>query len=189
MLSADARDDGHNARMRPISASERQLRQQLGARLAIALDFAGITQQELADQLQAQRPKRASRLTQGYIAQLITGQRNIAPELVRQAAKITKVPLTYLVNGTGWEAPPSSIRLGHRPKSSTPIPLDAQGISVIRLHGQAGYWLSAQTTKTLTDHLNRELDKTKQISANDDILVIVLRGARKKPKKQKTKTS
>ena len=149
------------------------------------MDYAGLTQQELADQLQAHRPKRASRLTQGFIAQLISGQRNIAPELVRQAAKITKVPLTYLLHGTDWEPPPSSIRLGHRPKRSVQIPLDAQGISFIRLHGQAGYWLSPLTTKTLTDQINKEIERAQQISSNDDILVIVLRGSKKK---QKTKT-
>ena len=160
--------------MRPLSLAERQLRQKQGARLAIALEFAGLTQRELAEQLQSQRPEGSSRLTQGFLAQIITGLRHASPELLRQASKATKVPLSYLTDGEGWEPPPSVIRVGQPPKKSLPVSLDAECISMVRVHGRAGYRLSGSAVKALADAINKDIDPSKQISHVDDVLVITL---------------
>ncbi len=170
--------------MRPLSLPERQLRQKQGARLAIALEFAGLTQRELAEQLQSQRPEGSSKLTQGFLAQIITGQRHASAELLSQASKATRVPLSYLTDGEGWEPPPSVLRVGQPPKKSLPVTLDSQCISMIRVHGRAGYRLSGSAVKALAEAINKDVDSSKQISNSDDVLVITL-GT---PKRVRTKS-
>jgi transcriptional regulator with XRE-family HTH domain len=160
--------------MRSITAAQRQSRQQKGVRIAQTIEFAGLTQQELADALQERRGPASTRLTQGYLAQLISGQRNVADALLEQMAQITGVPLSYLAEGKGWEPPTPILSLLQTPAKTTLVPLDSATITQLRLYGVHAYRLSGAATKALAKAVATELAVKDRIDEKTKVMVIVL---------------
>lgn len=141
--------------------------------MAAALDAAGTTQREFAVYLQQHRGT-ASRVTQGFVAQMIAGQRHVAADVLDALTSFTGVPLDYIQTGQGWEPPPSPVEVGQRLKRTHVVPLDAALISTLRLHGRTGYRLSQEARRGVVAALNQNLDTRQQVGDGEELVIVVL---------------
>ena len=88
--------------MRTVSAQERLRRQRLGARIAMAIEHAELTQTEAAGMLTDRLEDQGSTISQSYLAQMIIGHRRMPDLIIDILADITNVPVTFLRTGEGW---------------------------------------------------------------------------------------
>ncbi len=88
--------------MRTVSAHERLRRQRLGARIALAIDHAELTQAEAAGLLTDRLADQGSTISQSYLAQMIIGHRRMPDPIIDLLAEITEVPVQFLRSGEGW---------------------------------------------------------------------------------------
>lgn len=160
--------------MRSLSAAQREARQRQGLRISQAIEYAGLTQKELAEHLQERRGASSTKITQGYVAQLVCGQRNVAPALLEQIAEITTVPAEYLSEGVGWTPPQMPSSLLQTPTHSASMPLDADAIAQIRMYGAEVIVPSSDAGKKVLNVLNVELKRKDRLFGDRQVVVVVL---------------
>jgi transcriptional regulator with XRE-family HTH domain len=141
--------------MRRISPQERQARQVRGARIALALEQAGLSQRLLAQRLSSDR-RAAGKVSQSYVAQLIAGTCRGTDGQIREIARLAGVPREFIEHGTGW-APPlrpgESLRKGAVARK---LVLDRRVWTRIRSGCQGAVLLSKEQEAVLRAEIRKE---------------------------------
>lgn len=158
--------------MRRISPQERQARQARGARIALALEQAGLSQRLLAQRLSSDR-RAAGKVSQSYVAQLIAGTCRGTDGQIREISRLTGVPREFIEHGTGW-APPlrpgESLRKGAVARK---LVLDRRVWTRIRSGCQGAVLLSKDQDAMLRAEIRKE--PSGRMPEGTTLIVLVIR--------------
>lgn len=150
--------------MRRLTPQEQEQHQKRGARVAQALDFSDITQQEMAKKLGVR---------QSYISAIISGDRPGLP-LLSAIAKATKVPLRYIESGEGWKPQLSDNPTTATPEKTSLIALSAKVAGAFKSRNRAVYALSSSAMAGLSHVLTAEIGSKTFMRPGDVAFVVIL---------------
>lgn len=150
--------------MRRLTPLEQEQHQKRGARVAQALDYADITQQEMAKKLGVQ---------QSYISAIISGNR---PGLTHLAAiaKATKVPLRYIKLGEGWKPLLSDDPTTYTPEKTSLIAFSPKVAGAFKSRSRAVYALSSPAAAAVADMITTQSGSKVSIKPGEVAIVVIL---------------
>ncbi len=157
--------------MRTVTAQERLRRHRLGARIALAIEHAELTQAEAAALLTERLADRGTAISQSYLAQMIIGHRRMSDEVVSLLADITGVPVQFLRTGEGWTPPGQTPAWWNEDQAATFLPgsgdwrhlraFTQRAVALDRHHAREAERVIAQTTG-------------KGLTSGDRVVVLIL---------------
>ncbi len=141
----------------------------------MALRFAGLSQAQAAGFLTRKLGGRTRPVSATYIGQMALGERPGRPEQWRRIADVTKVPESYIVDGSGWVPPPRATATSAAPDRCVSLTIDPELVSMIRSQGQAAYRLSSTTARAIAKLIEADTGQAR-INTRDPMVVLILDG-------------
>jgi transcriptional regulator with XRE-family HTH domain len=150
--------------MRRLTPGEQEQHQKRGVRVAQALDFSDITQQEIAKKLGVR---------QSYISAIISGNRP-GLSLLSAIAKVTKVPLRYIESGEGWKPLLSDDPTTVTPEQTSLVAFSPKVAGAFKSRNRAVYALSGPAMAGVAHVLTAELGSKISMKPGDVAFVVIL---------------